>query len=184
MTQKINTIEKENFAEIYFVKFKKQYSKQIKVKNELTDQIETFLASYEVKKIIPNAKAFLLSDERVTFFVIFGWKENYSSIMLFQLHQLLTNKFHTICTFTPYKEYKEYIEKAQKQDREKQTKKKKYRRTSTVRGVIKRLKSIFPSTPSVVVPINTTLGYFLMNRELALCNKARQKVENQYSSLL
>lgn len=173
------TIEKENFAEIYYVKFKKQNSKQILANNEFTDQLEKFLESHEFKKIIPNPKAFLLSDKTVTFLVIFGWKENFCLAISFQIHQVLTKKFHTICTLIPYKDY---IEKAQKQDQQKQTQK--YRRTSTVRGVIKKLKCFYSSTPPVVVPFNTTLVYFFMNRELAVCNKARQKLENQYSCLL
>lgn len=170
---------KENFAEIYYVKFKKQNSKQIQANNEFTDEIETFLGSNELKKIIPNPKAFLLSDKRVTFLVIFGWKENFSSTISFQIYQVLTKKLQTFCILIPYKHY---IEKRQKQDPEKQTQK--YRRTITVRGVIKKLKCFFPSIPRVVVPFNTTLGYFLMNRELAVCNKARQILENQYSCLL
>ncbi len=66
--------KKENFAELYYVRFRKGYSKNSLVENQFKEDFQKVLASEQFKKILSNPKGFLLSEKRTTFLLVFGLK--------------------------------------------------------------------------------------------------------------
>lgn len=172
------TFKRENVTEIYYIKLKKGISKKVLLDPNFKNKLEHLLQSQTFKNILSNPKGFLVSDKSTTFLLIFGRKEYISGILSFQIEQLLTQEFSSFCFFISYKNYVQFSSKNYLET------KKPYRRISTVRGAIKKLLDFFPSMPTNIYPLNTTLGYFLISWELALSNKSRKELEREYSFLL